>query len=213
MEACSKAGDGTAGGIACVAVPPSHSEEESSVANSMAQDVTAPGYGFMHKTLHWTLFGLIAAQYVVGSVMPHIGNTTPDEGWVAWHIALGAAILFFLVIRLAWRIARPVPLAELPTWQAHLAKSTHFALYALILAMTLLGWAATGYRGWTVWLFGIVPLPAMAAKGTQWAHTAGDIHAFLVYVLLAFILMHIAGALYHYFVERDRILQRMLPSV
>jgi cytochrome b561 len=173
----------------------------------------APGYGTTHRALHWIVFGLIAAQYAVGSIMPHIGNNTPDEGWVAWHISLGVAIAFFLVIRMAWRVARPVPLAELPTWQAHLAKVTHFGLYALILVMTLLGWAATGYRGWTVWLFGIIPLPALAAKGTPWAHTAGDAHAFLVYVLLAFILLHVAGALYHQFVMRDRVLSRMLPGV
>ena len=176
-------------------------------------DASQSEYGLVHRSMHWILFALIAAQYVVGSVMPHIGNSTPDEGWVAWHISLGAAILFFLVVRLLWRVARPVALPPLPTWQAHLAKLTHYMLYALIGVMTLLGWAATGYRGWTVWLFGVVPLPPLAAKGTEWAHTAGDVHAFLVYVLLAFILLHIAGALYHYFVERDRVLQRMLPGV
>ena len=56
-------------------------------------------YGFWHKSLHWIIFGLIAAQYVVGSVMPHIGRDTPDESWVAWHFSIGAAILFFLVVR------------------------------------------------------------------------------------------------------------------
>ncbi len=173
----------------------------------------APEYGAIHRALHWILFALIVAQYAVGSIMPHIGNNTPDEGWVAWHMSLGAAILFFLVIRIAWRVAQPVPLGELPKWQAHLAKFTHFGLYALILIMTVLGWAATGYRGWTVWLFGFVPLPSLAEKGAAWAHTAGDVHAFLVYVLLAFILLHVAGALYHQFVMRDRVLSRMLPGV
>ena len=102
----------------------------------------------------------------------------------------------------------------MPTWQTHLASFTHGGLYMLILVMTgRRGWAAKGYRGWTVWLFGIVPFPALAEKGTPWAHTAGDIHDFLVYVLLAFIVLHVAGALYHYFFLRDRILQRMLPGV
>ena len=170
-------------------------------------------YGFWHKSFHWILFSLIAAQYVVGSVMPHIGKNTPDESWVAWHIGLGAAILFFLVFRFVWRLARPVPLAEMPAWQTRLASFTHSGLYGLIFVMTILGWAATSYRGWTVYLFGIIPLPALAAKGTDWAHTAGDIHDYLVYVLLAFIVLHVAGALYHYFFLRDRILQRMLPGV
>jgi cytochrome b561 len=174
--------------------------------------VSAPGYGVAHKAFHWTIFALIAAQYLVGSIMPHIGKDTRDETWVAWHISIGAAILFFIVLRFAWRLARPVPLLEMPGWQTRLASFTHGGLYLLILVMTILGWAAASYRGWTVWLFGIVPLPALAAKGTPWAHTAGDIHDWLVYVLLALIVLHVAGALYHYFVLRDRILQRMLPS-
>jgi len=61
-------------------------------------------YGFWHRSFHWILFGLIAAQYVVGSVMPHIGRDTPDESWVAWHFSIGAAILFFLVLRFALRL-------------------------------------------------------------------------------------------------------------
>jgi len=179
----------------------------------MRQMSAARGYGFWHKSFHWLVFALIAAQYFVGSVMPHIGRDTQDEGWVSWHISLGAAIMFLVLIRLVWRIARPVPLMEMPSWQTHLANFTHIGLYTLILVMTVLGWAATSYRGWTVWLFGIVPLPALAAKGTEWAHTAGDIHGTLVYVLLALIVMHVGGALYHYFVLRDRTLQRMLPGV
>lgn len=173
---------------------------------------TAPGYGFWHKAFHWLIFGLIAAQFVVGSVMPHIGRDTPDEAWVAWHISIGAAILFFIVLRLIWRFVRPVPLLNMPVWQARLAEFTHMGLYVLILVMTLLGWAATSYRGWTVWLFGMVPLPALAPKDTPWAHTAGDIHAVLVYVLGAFIVLHVGVALYHHFVLRDRTLQRMLPT-
>src|SRR5262249_36845742 len=164
-------------------------------------------------SFHWILFGLIAAQYVVGSAMPHIGRDTTDEGLVAWHMSIGAAIMFVVFLRLAWRIGHPVPLpSELPAWEVRVAHVTHLLLYVLIIVMVLLGWAATGYRGWTVYLFGILPLPALAAKGDAWAHTAGDIHDVLVYVLAAFIILHMAAALYHYFVRRDRVLQRMLPA-
>jgi cytochrome b561 len=77
--------------------------------------------------------------------------------------------------------------------------------------MTILGFASTGYLGWTVRLLGLVPIPAIAAKGAEWGHTSGDIHDTLVYVLLAFIVLHIGAALYHHFYLRDRVLQRMLP--
>jgi len=183
------------------------------VANTTVTNTVAPGYGTLHKALHWIVFGLIVAQYTVGSIMPHIGNKTLDEGWVHWHFLVGTSILFFLVLRFAWRLISPVPAEpDLPTWQLHLSRLTHVMLYVLLFVMTFLGWAATSYRGWEVTLFGVIPLPPLAAKGTEWAHEAGDIHNTLVYVLLAFILLHIAGALYHHFVMRDRVMQRMLPG-
>jgi cytochrome b561 len=171
----------------------------------------APGYGIVAKILHWTIFALLAVQYAIGSIMPHIGRRTQDTGWVAWHFSVGAAILFFIVIRLAWRLFHPVPaLPTVTAWERVLSGITHWALYALVLIMSLLGWAATNSRGWDVKLFGLVTLPALAPNGSRWGHQAGDIHDWLLYVLLAFILVHVAGALYHYFVKRDQVVARML---
>ena len=167
-------------------------------------------YTATQRSLHWIVFGLIAAQYAVGSIMPHIGSKTPNEGWVNWHLSLGAAILFFVLLRLLWRVRRPVALRETgPRWQQHLATATHLSLYVLVLTMCVLGWAAASFRGWTVDLFGFIPLPSLAAKGAAWAHTAGDLHDILLYVLLVPIVLHILAALYHQFVLRDRLLARM----
>lgn len=169
------------------------------------------GYGPVAKILHWLIFGLLAIQYAIGSIMPHIGRNTLNEGWVAWHFSVGAAILFFIVLRLAWRLTHPVfPLPAMESWERKLSGVTHWSLYVLILVMTLLGWAATNARGWDVKLFGAITLPQIAPNGSGWGHEAGDIHNVLVYVLLAFIALHVAGALYHYFVKRDEVVARML---
>jgi cytochrome b561 len=171
----------------------------------------AYGYGIVAKVLHWLIFALLAVQYAIGSIMPHIGRRTLDESWVAWHFSVGAAILFFIVIRLIWRVIHPVPLLPTMThWERSVAGITHWTLYGLVLAMTLLGWAATDARGWDVKLFGLVSLPSISPKGSHWGHTAGDIHDWLLYVLLAVIVIHVAGALYHYYVKRDQVVGRML---
>ena len=168
-------------------------------------------YDPIAKALHWIIFLLLAAQYAVGSIMPHIGRKTPDESWVAWHLSLGATILFFIVLKLAWRIVFPVPLAPgMPPWQRRLASATHGLLYLLVLGMVVLGWAAANARGWDVKIFGLLTLPAIAGNGARWAHTAGDIHDWLLYVLAGVIGLHVAGALYHSLVQRDQVLQRML---
>jgi cytochrome b561 len=174
----------------------------------------APGYGLVAKILHWLIFALLAVQYAIGSIMPHIGRRTPDEGWVAWHFSVGAAILFFILLRLVWRLFHPVP--QLPTLtplERAGAGFVHWALYLLVLAMTLLGWAATNARGWDVKLFGIITLPSVASKGARWGHECGDIHDWLVYVLLGFIVLHVAAALYHQFVKHDAVAARMVPGL
>ena len=51
------------------------------------------GYDPLTKLLHWLVFVLVAAQYAVGEFMPHIGRKALDEGLIAWHFSLGAAVL------------------------------------------------------------------------------------------------------------------------
>jgi len=179
----------------------------------MANNLRPGAYGPTAKLFHWVIFVLLAAQYAVGSIMPHIGRNTLDEGWVDWHLSLGALILAVIVARFIWRLFHHVALpGDMPGWEIALSRFTHLTLYALVFAMTVLGWAAANSRGWTVKIAGLIPLPALAPKGSAWAHGAGDIHNILVYVLLGFIVLHVAGAAYHYFVLRDRVLQRMLTA-
>src|SRR5665213_3575613 len=155
----------------------------------------AHGYDPIAKGLHWTIFLLLAAQYAVGSIMPHVGRKTLDEGWVTWHLSIGATILFFITVRLIWRLSHTVPLlSTMPMWQARFAAAIHWLLYILVFTMVILGWAAANYRGWDVKLFGFVTMPALADKGAGWAHEAGDIHDVMVYVLAAVIGLHVAGA-------------------
>ena len=169
-------------------------------------------YDSVTKILHWLIFLLVAVQYAVGEFMPHIGRDTKEVGLVWVHIFLGGIVLALILVALAWRVTHPVPqLPELPPWQRVSATLTHWTLYLLILVMTVLGWAAANSRGWPVTVFG-APIPALAKNGERWAHTAGDVHTFLVNVLLALVILHAGAALYHHFVVKDKVLKRILPG-
>jgi cytochrome b561 len=169
-------------------------------------------YNSVTKFLHWLIFMMVSAQYAVGEFMPHIGRDTPNTGLVAIHISLGGFTMLAVAVAILVRLLSPVPqLPELPRWQRFLATLTHWSLYALILVMALLGWAATNSRGWAITLFGI-DLPMVASKGERWAHEAGDVHMFLVNILLGLVAMHVGAALYHHFIRRDAVLKRILPG-
>jgi cytochrome b561 len=75
-----------------------------------------------------------------------------------------------------------------------------------------LGWAAANARGWDVKLLGLVTCRRWLPMDQAGATRPGDIHNVLAYVLLGFIALHIAGALYHYFMKKDWVLQRMLAA-
>jgi cytochrome b561 len=48
------------------------------------------------------------------------------------------------------------------------------------------------------------------AAGWRWT---GDVHAFISnYVMLTLVGLHVLAGLYHYFIRRDDVLQRMLPE-
>jgi cytochrome b561 len=172
------------------------------------------GYGPIAKTLHWLIFTLLTAQYLLGWTMPDVHRDTKPDGLIAWHLEVGAAIIAVLALRLVWRAMRPVPLEtrNVPAWQVLLARVTHWLLYLGLVTLLGLGWANASARGFPITLLGFIPLPPIMPPGSRIGMQAGDVHILVSWCLLAIVGLHVAGALYHRFVLRDRTLQRMLPG-
>jgi len=172
-------------------------------------------YDPVSKAAHWLTFALVAAQFAIGWMMPEIGWGTEPEGLIGVHLALGASLLIVVTFRLLWRLTHrsPAPLSLTPKWQRWVAWLTHFGLYTLLVVMSLTGWASASAREWPVKAFGVIPLPALVAPHAKIGFVLGDRHAgILSWALLCLIGIHVSAALYHRFVKRDAVLQRMLPS-
>jgi cytochrome b561 len=172
------------------------------------------GYDLVARGLHWLMFALIAIQFMIGWTMPHIRRNTPQQGLVDWHLSIGAVLMFLVVVRLLWRWTHRTPLmTTMKPWERLAAALTHNLLYLLLLVIPVLGWMASGYFGFTVRLFGLFALPKLTDGTRRWAHEMGDVHVTLTYALIGVAGLHVLGALYHYFIRRDRVMQRMLPGV
>ncbi len=176
-------------------------------------DALADGrYSLIARLFHWSLALLVVAQFAVAWTMPEIERGTPPTGLVGWHLSIGAAILAVAVLRLGWRLihkAPPPPMTLAPAMQT-LSRVVHVLLYVILILLPLMGWANAAARGWSVTLFGVIPLPALVAKGSALGREMGDIHGTTAIVFLVLIGLHVAGALYHALVLRDRTLQRMI---
>lgn len=176
--------------------------------------VQSSAYDPVARAAHWVTVLLVAAEYIVGSVMPSIHWGTPLGTLIKWHLALGSSLLLIVLFRIVWRLThRPPPPPPMPAWQRQLAGVTHFLLYAALILMPLTGWASASARDWPVRAFGVLRLPALVPYRAHIGFRLGDVHADVIYwILLGLITMHVGAALYHRFVKRDSVLSRMLPE-
>ena len=181
----------------------------------MTNTRTAAGYTGTAKLLHWLILALLIAQFIFAWTMPQIRRDTPVTTLISLHFTFGMIVLAIAVVRLGWRATQgePAPEDGLPPWQMQSARVIHWLLYLLLFVVPILGWINASWRGMPIVMFG-VELPALVAKrAAGWGWT-GDVHSLLAnYLLLVLVGLHVAAALYHYFVRRDRVLQRMLPGV
>ena len=162
--------------------------------------VARTGYSAMQIALHWIIAVLIIAQVVLHEGMEAAyraaqGGPAATESELLLsdlHVACGIAVFLLALLRVVLRLKRgapPPPETEHPALR-FAARAVHVAFYAVILLMP-----ATGALAW----FGGVEASAAV-------HRAGML------TILALLLLHIAGALYHHFVLKTDVMRRMLRA-
>jgi cytochrome b561 len=132
-----------------------------------------------------------------------------------WHKWLGIGALILSAARLLWRASGhpPPPLpGGTPAWQRSAYRATHLVFYALFFVVPLLGWAYTSAVGVPVVFLGVLPLPDFVPRDKA----LGDeifkpLHEATSWLLAAIVVVHVAAAFKHHFVERDGLLARMWP--
>ena len=128
------------------------------------------------------------------------------------HAALGYDFLALLILRLLWRWINPVPALEGQAWERYAARIGHAALYLLMFASALTGWALAGtFRNPLASdLLGIA-LPAIYQSQDRAMHELfEDSHKIIAYLLAALIVVHVLGALRHHLIKHNDVLTRML---
>ena len=170
-------------------------------------------YSTVSLTLHWLTAALVVMQVLL--INAHEANED-TRLFIDLHKSVGLTILVLTLARLAWRAANPaIPLPErAPRWQKLAARATHVLFYVLLLAMPLVGWAASSASGREINFFGLFEWPLLPiGGGRDVARDLMDLHETAAKALYVLIALHVAGALKHHFIDRDNVLHRMLPFI
>ncbi len=167
----------------------------------------------LQRLLHWLMAICILAMLFIGIGM--VSTVTPKYlTLVSIHKPLGIAILVLALVRLAVRLrsgAPPLP-ADLPEPMKLAARLSHYAFYALMIAMPLIGWGMLSAAAYPIVLFGGLRLPPILPQSESLHALLWAAHSSLAFVFFGLILVHVAAALFHAFVRRDGVFEAMAPA-
>ena len=153
------------------------------------------GYSKTQIRLHWVIFILVLLQFTLNGPMSagweliKKGEEPVLHPLVVQHVVTGILILVLVLWRLSIRVKRgapPLPKEEHPALKG-LAHLTHWTLYLMLILMPRSGMVAV--------FADFIP--------------AGDAHEVLKAIMLLFVALHIAGAIFQQFVLKTNILDRM----
>jgi cytochrome b561 len=166
----------------------------------------------VQRLLHWVMAICILSMFFIGVGM--VSTIEPKYlTLISIHKSLGIAILALVLIRLAVRLrygTPPLPL-DLPEPMKLAAELSHYVLYALMIAMPLIGWAMMSAAAYPIIVFGGVHLPPILPQSDSLHAVLWSAHYYLAFCFFAIVLLHIAAALFHALVLRDGVFEAMAP--
>src|SRR5262245_48353908 len=173
-------------------------------------------YSVAARRCHWGTVLLVLTQIPLGLYMSYRGNALNIwDGLTNFlyssHKSLGILVFLLVLARLLYRLSHGAPPDE-PTitwWQKAGAHFNHWALYLVLLVVPMLGYIGVSLYP-ALDIFGLFNLPGIVAPNQDAAARVFYWHWVGAVALVLLIGMHVAGALFHYFIRRDGVLRRML---
>ena len=170
-------------------------------------------YSKVAVALHWLIALCIIAAILIAEVTEDWEG--PSRGLaMMFHKSFGISILGLSVARIVWRITHrpPVMDAHMKTWEKGLAHLIHTLFYLLMIGMPITGWimSSAPVEPYPLTFFGLFDVPYLPVQGNKVAgEIANEGHEIAGKVMIALILLHVAGALKHSIIDKRPSLSRM----
>ena len=170
-------------------------------------------YPATSKLLHWLVAICVLTTAPVAITMTRLSEGLTRDTLYNFHKSLGLLILVLMILRLINRLAvgAPIPEPGIERWQKTVSSAVHTSFYVLLVAMPIVGYIANSAYGAPTPFFGLFDLPPIVDKNETLSTPLFTIHRLVGWLVIILVLIHVSAALYHHFVRRDNVLQRMLP--
>jgi cytochrome b561 len=173
---------------------------------------TVSSFGKVSIANHWITAVLIIGLLCLGWYVEDLPKGPEKAALIGWHKSFGLTVLILSLFRIYWRRTSPTPapLGQATPVQLKVATSVQHVLYAAIALMPLTGWLMSSSAGRDVSFFEMFTLPPLFWKSEFFNGVFHWLHSTIAIILVIALVLHIAAALKHHFLERNDTLNRML---
>ena len=171
-------------------------------------------YSSLSITLHWAMLLLLIAVYACMELREYYPKGSDfREGLKMWHFMFGLTVLLLVLIRVVARVTGSTPpiTPDPPAWQTLIARLTHLALYAFMIAMPIAGWVILSASGKAIPFYGL-ELPALVGLNKALAEQVKELHETVATIGYFLVGLHAVAALFHHYIVKDDTLRRMMPG-
>ena len=178
---------------------------------------SAATYGTVTKTFHWLTALLILTIIPLGAIANRLPYETNEQlalkaQLFSFHKTLGIIVFAVALARITWAMTQTKPASLHPDRKVEtmLADLVHWLLYISLVAVPLTGWihhAAT--EGFAPVLLPISQELPFVPNDESIAKLFAGLHWVWSKIMVGSLLLHIAGALKHQFIDKDATLRRM----
>lgn len=171
-------------------------------------------YSSLSITLHWAMLLLLIAVYACMELREYYPKGSDfREGLKMWHFMFGLTVLLLVLIRVVARVTGGTPpiTPDPPAWQTLIARLTHLALYAFMIAMPIAGWVILSASGKAIPFYGL-ELPALVGLNKALAEQVKELHETVATIGYFLVGLHAVAALFHHYIVKDDTLRRMIPG-
>jgi cytochrome b561/polyisoprenoid-binding protein YceI len=172
-------------------------------------------YGNVAQFLHWSIAFVVIGLLALGLYMEGLPFSPEKLQLYNLHKSFGFLVLFFVVLRILWRMGHPPPPepATRKKYEMILAGSMYAFFYVALIVMPLSGWIMSAAADFPMPFFGLFTMPDLVAgQDKDIFGLMRQIHGWGAYLLIAAIMLHVAAGFKHQFFDHDRTLNRMLPQ-
>lgn len=176
-------------------------------------ELTPTSYNRYSRYIHWLMAFLILFMVFLGWRFEDKDTFLLNRANL--HKSIGILILLLTFLRIGLRLAyKAPPEPPMPTWQKWAAYTLHAGFYVVMVAMPLSGWLMVSTSAREIPFFGI-SWPHLPVPQTHDAHeTFEAVHGLFAKLLFyGMIPLHVLAALKHQFVDKDTVVEHMIPGL